>query len=59
MAKPKEGKGRPSNCANCNKRLSKKNWYYRNGNYFCNKKCFKAYVAKIEEKKKETEAKNA
>jgi len=34
------------NCLNCNKALKRINWYYRNGGYFCNKKCFKAYVSK-------------
>lgn len=48
MAKVKEGKTRPSNCVNCNKKLSKKSWYYRNGNYFCNKKCYQKYVSKKE-----------
>ena len=52
-APPAEGEGaaketkekeerRPQNCVQCKKRLSRKQWYYRNGNYFCNKGCWKA-----------------
>ena len=32
---------RPANCSQCKKRLSRKQWYYRNGNYFCSKGCWK------------------
>ena len=28
-------------CAQCNKSLKKTRRYYRNGNYYCNKNCFK------------------
>jgi len=31
---------RPANCSTCNKRLSKKSWYYRNGKFFCKKRCW-------------------
>ena len=37
---------RATNCASCNKRLFRKKQYYRNGAYFCNKRCFKAAAAK-------------
>lgn len=30
---------RPANCASCNKPIKKK-WYYRNGKYFCTKRCW-------------------
>ena len=40
-AKEKEG-GRSQNCTQCKKRLSRKQWYYRDGNYFCSKGCWKA-----------------
>lgn len=33
---------RPVNCSQCKKRLSRKQWYYRDGNYFCSKGCWKA-----------------
>ena len=32
---------RPATCSNCGKRLSKKQWYYRNGQFFCKKPCWK------------------
>lgn len=31
---------RPTSCAHCDKRLSKKQWYYRNGKFFCKQRCF-------------------
>ena len=31
---------RPATCASCGKRLSKKQWYYRNGQFFCTKRCW-------------------
>lgn len=37
---------RATNCASCNKRLSRKKQYYRNGSYFCNKRCWKTAAAK-------------
>lgn len=48
---------RPSNCAACNKSIKRKRWYYRNGKYYCTKKCWKT-AAKKEEKPKGPEAKN-
>lgn len=39
------------NCASCNKSLLRKDWYYRNNGYFCNKKCFKTF-----EEKKQSES---
>ncbi len=38
--------GRPDNCAHCSKRLSKKQWYYRNGKFYCSKTCWKNATAK-------------
>lgn len=34
------------NCANCNKSLGRIDWYYKNGGYYCNKKCFKTFLSK-------------
>ena len=31
---------RPATCTSCGKRLSRKSWYYRNGKYFCKKRCW-------------------
>lgn len=45
---------RPANCASCNKPIKKK-WYYRNGKYFCTKRCWKVASEK-EEKKPDAEA---
>lgn len=39
-------KNRPDNCVKCNKRLSKKQWYYRNGQFYCGKTCWKAIDVK-------------
>lgn len=39
---PKSGKNnRPKVCSQCNKNLKRKTWYFRNGKYFCNKRCWK------------------
>ena len=57
---PKNKKSRPTNCAQSNKRIRRKDWYYRNGKYFANKKSFKLFAAQEAEKaKKEKEAKEA
>ncbi len=37
----KGGAERATNCTSCNKRLSRKKQYYRNGGYYCNKRCWK------------------
>lgn len=47
---------RPTNCAQSNKRIRRKDWFYRNGRYFANKRCFKLYVAQEAEKTKKAEA---
>lgn len=38
---------RPSVCAHCAKRLSKKQWYYRNGKFFCKQRCFREHLEKM------------
>ena len=48
--KPKKKKGWPTNCAQSNKRVRRKDWYYRDGKYFANKQCFKLYAAQELEK---------
>ena len=40
---------RPATCSSCNKRLSKKTWYYRNGKYFCKKGCWQTAAKKASE----------
>lgn len=57
--KPKKKKSRPTNCTQSNKRIRRKDWYYRNGKFFANKKAFKLFTAQEAEKKvkaKEAEA---
>lgn len=44
VAAPK--RERPSNCAGCNKSIKKKRWYYRNGKYYCTKRCWKNTLKK-------------
>ena len=41
----KKKKVKPTNCAHSNKRIRRKDWFYRDGLYFANKQCFKAYKA--------------
>ena len=50
--KEKQATGKPTNCKKCNKHLSRKSWYYRNGEYYCTKRCWKLATAKKEEPKK-------
>lgn len=57
MAEKKEKKPKPTNCADCNKALKEKTWYYRNGKYYCNKRCAKTGWGKIQQEKKEAKAK--
>jgi hypothetical protein len=53
---PKKKKSRPTNCAQSNKRIRRKDWYYRNGKYFANKKSFKLFAAQEAEKSKKAQA---
>ena len=54
--KPKKKKSRPTNCVQSNKRIRRKDWYYRDGKYFANKKAFKLYAEQEAEKAKKAEA---
>lgn len=31
---------RSATCSACGKRLNRKSWYYRNGKYYCKKRCW-------------------
>ena len=42
--------GRPQTCSQCKKRLSRKQWYYREGNYFCSKGCWKTHKEQKDKK---------
>lgn len=46
-----ETKAKPEkkrNCAVCNKLMKKGRWYYRNGKYYCTKRCWKSTLKKEE-----------
>lgn len=47
---------RPATCASCGKRLSRKQWYYRNGQYFCRRRCWLAERSKAAQKRPEEPA---
>ena len=41
-----------TNCLGCAKPLRKIKTYYRNGKFYCAKKCWRAYLVKAKEEKK-------
>lgn len=41
-AAPAVKKEKPANCEGCKKSIKKKRWYYRNGKYYCTKRCWGA-----------------
>jgi len=43
-AKPKAEK--QTNCLACNKLIKKLKKYYRNGKFYCSKKCWRAFIDK-------------
>ncbi len=57
QAKPKEEKAgpvkieKPSNCVVCKKLIKKIRWYYRNGKFYCSKRCWKTTLKKEESPK--------
>ena len=57
MAEEKKSKKEKlGNCGGCNKPIKKVKRYYRNGKYFCAKKCYKTYLDKSKETKEPKEA---
>ncbi len=55
--KVKKKKLRPTNCAQSNKRIRRKDWYYRGGKYFANKQAYKLFtIAEAEKKEKAKQA---
>lgn len=36
-----------TNCTQCNKPLKRGMWYYRNGKFYCNKRCWKKSTEKV------------
>lgn len=41
-----------ANCLGCGKPIKKIKRYYRNGAFYCNKKCWLGYIKKAKEEKK-------
>ncbi|MCG3175977.1 MAG: hypothetical protein MOGMAGMI_00915 [Candidatus Omnitrophica bacterium] len=58
--KVKKKKLRPTNCVQSNKRIRRKDWYYRDGNYFASKAAYKLWAtAQQAEKAKKAAEKQA
>lgn len=55
-AAPKKEK--PANCSGCNKSIKKKRWYYRDGKFFCTKRCWRTALKK-DAKPQDTQAEGA
>lgn len=55
--KVKKKKLRPTNCVQSNKRIRRKDWYFRDGNYFASKAAYKLWATaqKAEKAKKAAE----
>jgi recombinational DNA repair protein (RecF pathway) len=49
---PKPTKELPANCAGCGKPIKKVKRYYRDGKFYCNKKCWKKFITSKKEEKK-------
>ena len=49
---------RPATCASCGTRLSRKQVYYRNGYYFCKRRCWETGREKLEKERVEAKAKS-
>lgn len=41
-----------TNCLNCNKPIKKLKRYYRNGKFYCSKRCWETFLKKSKEEKK-------
>jgi len=55
QSKPKAEK--QTNCLSCNKPIKKLKRYYRDGKFYCSKRCWRAFIAKS--KPEATEEKKA
>lgn len=47
---------RAATCASCSKRLTRKHWYYRNGQYYCKQQCWTTAQEKAEKEAAEKAA---
>ena len=43
---PPVKKEKPANCAACKKSIRKKRWYYRDGKFYCTKRCWQTTLKK-------------
>ena len=50
-AKPKVEK--QTNCLSCNKPIRKLKLYYRDGKFYCSKRCWRAFIEKAKAQSKE------
>ena len=50
---------RAAACTSCGKRLNRKQWYYRNGKYFCKRRCWVKESEKVAKDAAEKAAKDA
>mgnify|MGYP001603769175 CR=1 FL=1 len=50
VEKVKKKKLQPTNCAQSNKRIRRKDWYFREGSYFANKQAFALWKKQKAEK---------
>ncbi|MEJ2744724.1 MAG: hypothetical protein P8123_03420 [bacterium] len=53
---PPPKKEKPDKCEHCSKALGRVKWYYRDGGYYCTRRCWKEFKIKQEEEKKKPEA---
>lgn len=51
-ATAKKKADKKTNCLACNKVVKKLKRYYRNGKYYCSKKCWRAFIKKAKEEAK-------
>ncbi|MCG2714477.1 MAG: hypothetical protein L6308_06550 [Candidatus Omnitrophica bacterium] len=49
--KAKPGVEKQTNCLACNKLIKKLKVYYRNGKFYCSKRCWRTFMDKAKEKK--------
>lgn len=54
--KVKKKKLRPTNCAQTNKRIRRKDWYYKDGKYFANKQAARLFKTAEADKKAKAKA---
>lgn len=48
---------RAAACTSCGKRLTRKSWFYRNGKYFCKRRCWVTESEKVAKDKAAERAK--